>query len=156
EYLPAKKDIEVPAGGKVEVHLTPKRFVNPQVMGWYSGDDHEHDLHAGFWKLSHADFFKQLVAEDLNVTFSLIHMDGTRIMGRWSDLKGKPLPLSTKNHMLQYAEEFRGSKGHIALLGIHKFILPFVAGEFGTPYSAVALNATYIRKALAQGGVTVF
>ena len=46
-----------------------------------------------------------------NVTHALIHMDGTRLMGRWSDLTGKPSPLSTQTHILQYAQEFRGGLG---------------------------------------------
>ena len=55
-------------------------------------------------------------------------MDGTRLMGRWSDLTGKPSPLSTKTHILQYAQEFRGGLGHIGMIGVREFILPFAAG----------------------------
>ena len=32
-------------------------------------------------------------------------------MGRWDDLTGKPHALSTREHILQYGEEFRGSSG---------------------------------------------
>ena len=37
-------------------------------------------------------------------------------------------PLSTREHILQYGEEFRGSLGHVALIGIKRYVLPFTAG----------------------------
>ena len=97
-----------------------ERLIDLPARGWYSGDTHVHDLHQGFG-LSHEAFFLQLTAEDLHVTNALIHMDGTRLMGRWSDLTGKPSPLSTSTHILQYAEEFRGGLGHIGMLGVREF-----------------------------------
>src|SRR4029453_6060283 len=68
--------------------------------------------------------FRQLVGEDLNATPALIHMDGTRLMGRWADLTGKPSPLSTSSHILQYAQENRGNLGHIGMLGLRELFLP--------------------------------
>ena len=85
------------------------------------------------------------------MTWALIHMDGTRLMGRWSDLTGQPHPLSTGDYILQYAEEFRGSLGHIALLGIHEYVLPFRGGAGNTAYDAVAPDWTYVDAARAQG-----
>ena len=61
-------------------------------------------------------------------------MDGTRLMGRWADLTGEPHPLSTRTHILQFAEEFRGSLGHIGMLGIKHYILPFTGGVNNTAY----------------------
>jgi hypothetical protein len=51
--------------------------------------------------LTHDALFLRLEAEDINVTHALIHMDGTRIMGRWEDLTGTPSPLSTPTHILE-------------------------------------------------------
>ena len=62
-------------------------------------------------------------------------MDGTRLMGRWADLTGKPHPLSTATHILQYAQEFRGALGHIGMIGMREFILPFIGGAGGTAYA---------------------
>ena len=75
--------VDVPAGGAQTATIRLERLTDLPSRGWYSGDSHVHDLHQGFG-LTHEAFFRQLVAEDLNVTHALIHMDGTRLMGRWA------------------------------------------------------------------------
>jgi TolB protein len=133
EYLPASTSVEVPEGGEAEVTLRLERLVDMPLLGWYSGDTHLHDLHQGRWGQTHESFFLQLLAEDLRMGHSLIHMDGTRIQGRWEDLTGEPHPLSTDTHLLQYSQEFRGGLGHIGMLGTSEFILPFTGGAGGRP-----------------------
>ncbi|HEX7048884.1 MAG TPA: CehA/McbA family metallohydrolase [Longimicrobiales bacterium] len=139
--------------GVPTVTLRLERLIDLPARGWYSGDTHIHDLHQGRFGLTHAAFFEQLVAEDLHVTNALIHMDGTRLMGRWGDLTGTNHPLSTPEYILRYAEEFRGSLGHIILLGIDEYVLPFTAGVRGTAYAQPTLDARYIEGAHAQGGI---
>ncbi len=153
EYRPASTTVQVPAGGAVEVTLRLPRLVDAPARGWYSGDTHIHDLHQGRFGLSHEQFFNQLTAEDLRVTNALVHMDGTRLMGRWSDLTGKPHPLSTADYILQYGEEFRGSLGHIAMIGISRYVLPFTAGNPGTAYAQPELDFPYLDGARQQGGI---
>ena len=97
--------------------------------------------------------FDQSLAEDLHLTNVLIHMDGTRIMGRWADLTGKPDPLSTPTHIMQFAEEFRGSLGHIGMIGIKTYVLPLTGGENNTAYAQVASDVPYLDGARAQGGL---
>jgi hypothetical protein len=80
-------------------------------------------------------------------------MDGTRLMGRWDDLTGRPHPLSTREHILQYGEEFRGSLGHVALLGIDRFVLPFTSGSSNTAYAQPELDGRYLDAAREQGGI---
>lgn len=155
EYNPKSATVDVRAGVTQTVTLRLTRLVDLPARGWYSGDDHVHDLHQGFG-LSHESFFAQLVAEDIHVTNALIHMDGSRLMGRWSDLTGNPSPLSTPTHILQYAEEFRGSLGHIGMLGIREFTLPLVGGAGGTAYAQPALDNPYLEQARAQGGLGGF
>ena len=99
---------------------------------------------------------RQLKAEDIHVTNSLIHMDGTRLMGRWGDLTGKPHPLSTADYILFYGEEFRGNHGHVGLLGINHFILPLVAGVADTVWSADRPEGWYMDEARKQGGIAGF
>jgi hypothetical protein len=156
EYRPGSVTVDVPAGGTRSVTIVLRRLVDLPARGWYSGDTHIHDLHQGRFGLTHQTFFDQLRAEDLHVTNALIHMDGTRLMGRWNDLTGKPSPLSTPDYILQYGEEFRGSLGHISMLGITRFILPLTAGVRGTAYAQPTLDATYIDSAHAQGGISGF
>lgn len=156
ELTPASASVDVPAGGAVDVELRLRRLIDAPSRGWYSGDTHIHDLHQGRFGLSHRQFFDQLLAEDLHVTNALIHMDGTRLMGRWADLTGKPHPLSTREHILQYGEEFRGSLGHVALLGINRFVLPFTSGNGNTAYAQPELDAKYFDAARGQGGIAGF
>lgn len=155
QFAPAAASVDVRAGAQQDITLTLRRLVNLPALGWYSGDSHIHDLHQGFG-LSHEAFFRQLVAEDLNVTHALIHMDGTRLMGRWSDLTGEPHRLSTSQHILQYAQEFRGGLGHVGMIGTREFVLPFVGGAGGTAYAQPALDTPYLEGARAQGGLAGF
>ena len=155
QFVPKAVTIDVPAGGVQSATIRLDRLIDLPARGWYSGDGHVHDLHQGVG-LTHEAFFRQLVAEDLNVTHALIHMDGTRLMGRWSDLTGKPHPLSTPRHILQYAQEYRGSLGHIGMIGLREFILPFVGGAGGTAYGQPSLENIYLEGARAQGGLAGF
>jgi TolB protein len=155
QFVPASASVDVKAGALQDVTLTLSRLVDLPARGWYSGDSHVHDLHQGVG-LTHEAFFRQLVAEDLNVTHALIHMDGTRLMGRWGDLTGEPHRLSTNQHILHYAQEFRGSLGHIGMIGTREFILPFVGGAGGTSYAQPALDTRYLEGARAQGGLAGF
>lgn len=155
QFVPKAVTVDVAAGGVQTATIRLERLADLPARGWYSGDSHVHDLHQGFGQ-THESFFRQLVAEDINVTHALIHMDGTRLMGRWEDLTGKPSPLSTPTHILQYAEEYRGSLGHIGMIGLREFILPFVGGAGGTSYAQPSLEQIYIEGAHAQGGLAGF
>jgi Tol biopolymer transport system component len=156
EFAPASAAVDVRAGTTTEVTLRLRRIANPAQDRWYSGDTHAHDLHQGRFGLSHRTLFDQSLAEDLHVTNVLIHMDGTRLMGRWEDLTGEPHPLSTRTHVLQFAQEFRGSLGHIGLLGISRYVLPLTGGVGNTAYAQPASDAPYIDGARAQGGIAGF
>lgn len=156
EFRPARAEVNVRAGSTETVTLRPERLIDMPARGWYSGDTHIHDLHQGRFGLTHETFFLQLVAEDLHVTNALIHMDGTRLMGRWTDLTGKPHPLSTPDYILQYSEEYRGSLGHVAMLGLREYILPFTGGVGGTAYAPHALDLPYFDGARVQGGLAGF
>lgn len=156
EYRPGAVAVEVPAEGVVTARVRLERMVDLPAMGWYSGDTHLHDLHQGRFGLSHEEFFLQLLAEDLHVSNPLIHMDGTRLMGRWEDLTGEPHPLSTEEHLFQYGTEFRGSLGHIAMLGHGEYILPFIGGVGGTAYAQAELDLRYVDEARRQGGLAGF
>jgi Tol biopolymer transport system component len=154
-FKPASAVVAVPAGGVQTATIRLEPLAGASRPGWYSGDSHVHDLHQGFG-LTHDAFFRQLVAEDINVTHALVHMDGTRLMGRWADLTGKPSPLSTARHILQYGQEFRGSLGHIGMIGLREFILPFVAGAGGTAYAQPSLDRVYLEGVREQGGLGGF
>jgi len=156
EHRPEEATVEVSAGEVAEVELVLERLVDLPSRGWHSGDTHLHDLHQGRFGLSHRDFFEMIAAEDVHVAYSLIHMDGTRLMGRWEDLTGRPHPLSTDTHVLQYAQEFRGSHGHVALLGVERYVMPLIGGSEPTALAQPALDLRYHDAAREQGGIAGF
>lgn len=156
EYKPGRARIDVPVGETVEVSLQLERLDAPKERDWYSGDMHVHDLHEGRWGLTREAFFDQLRADDLGVANALIHMDGTKIMGRWSDLSGAPSPLSTGDTLLQYSQEYRGYFGHFAMLGLKRFQLPLIGGVASTPYAPDILGLQHIDNARAEGAITGF
>lgn len=159
EYAPASATTQVPAGGADDVTLRLGRIGDGSPLyedGWYSSDMHTHDLHEGRFGLTQEMFFRQLEADDVRVTNALIHMDGTKLMGRWDDLTGEPFRLSSDNRILYYTQEFRGSYGHVALLGLQRFIMPLIGGARGTPYAADVLKLEHMDAARAQGGITGF
>jgi len=159
EYVPVTGTVDVPAGGSAEITLQLQRVggLAPRYLdGWYSSDMHVHDLHEGRFGLTEEMFFRQLEADDVRVTNDLIHMDGTKLMGRWEDLTGEPYRLSDDNRILYYTQEFRGSYGHVALLGLQRFIMPLIGGAGGTPYAPDVLKLDHIDAAHAQGGIAGF
>ncbi len=156
EYRPQSATVEVETGQRHDLRFDLERLVDAPAMGWFSGDTHVHDLHQGRFGLTHRDFFNDLASEDLHVSIALIHMDGTRLMGRWNDLTGRPHPLSTADHILQYAQEFRGSFGHVGLAGVTEFITPLVGGAANTPFAADLLNADYLARAREMGATGGF
>jgi WD40 repeat protein len=159
EYLPATASATVPAGGSTEITVRLERLGDGAPLhqdGWYSSDTHTHDLHEGRFGLTQEMFFRQLEADDVRLTNALIHMDGTKLMGRWDDLTGEPYRLSDENRILYYTQEFRGSYGHVALLGLQRFIMPLIGGARGTPYAPDVLKLEHIDAAREQGGIAGF
>ncbi len=156
EFRPVAASVDVAANTTADVTLRLERLIDLPARGWYSGDTHLHDLHQGRYGLTHADFFLQIEAEDVHVANALIHMDGTRLMGRWGDLTGRPHPLSTATHILQYGEEFRGAFGHVAMIGIRDWILPFISGTGSTVYADPSLDLMYFDRTREQGGIAGF
>ena len=156
EFKPAHARIDVPAGGVATVDLRLQRTSVARQSGWYPGDMHVHDLHEGRYGLTHEDFFLQLRADDVGVANALIHMDGTKIMGRWEDLSGEPSALSTDDTILRYSQEYRGHFGHFALVGLDEFKMPMIGGVVGTPFEPDVLGIDHIDAARREGAVVGF
>lgn len=156
EWIPADVTVNTSAGETVMVELRMERLSDPQQSNWVSGDTHVHDLHEGRYGLTQQEFFDQLRAEDVHVANDLIHMDGTKIMGRWSDLTGADYVGSTEDYILRYSQEFRGSFGHVALLGVEDFIMPLIGGTRGSPYPSDGLKLMYLDSLSTMGGLGGF
>ena len=156
EFLPVSTNVNIAEGNVTEVELRLRRMDDPRDRGWYSGDMHVHDLHEGGFGITHRDFFLQLAADDLGVANALIHMDGSKIMGRWDDLTGKPSALSTEKTILRYSQEFRGAFGHVGLLGISEFIMPMIGGAPNTAFASDDSGVSHIDAAHSQGAIAGF
>jgi TolB protein len=156
EHRPASTTVSVPAGGSVETELRLEAVTDPRATGWYSGDMHVHDLHEGRFGLKHEDFYLQLLADDVGVANALIHMDGTKIMGRWTDLTGAPSPLSNDRSILRYSQEFRGYFGHVGLVGVNRFWMPLIGGVRSTPFAPDTLALGHIDGARRDGAIAGF
>ena len=156
EYRPARATVDVGPGQPESIVVRLERLIDMPARGWFSGDTHTHDLHEGRWGLTQQAFFDQARAEDLHVTNALIHMDGTKLMGRWSDLTGEPYLGSDEDYILFYSQEFRGSFGHVALLGLQRFVTPLIGGVPGSPYSDDVLKLRYLDEVRDQGGIGGF
>ncbi len=156
EYQPVVRTVDIAASSTAIITTQLERLDDAPARGWFSGDTHSHDLHQGRQGLTREEFFGQLVADDLHVTNALIHMDGTRLMGRWEDLTGEPSVLSTPENILFYTQEFRGSFSHVGMLGLQRFITPLIGGAPGTPHAEDVLKLDYVDKARAQGGLGGF
>ena len=156
EWIPADETVSVTADQTVTVELRMERLSDPGQSNWVSGDTHVHDLHEGRYGLSQRAFFDQLRADDLHVTNDLIHMDGTKVMGRWGDLTGEDYSGSNDGYVLRYNQEFRGSLGHVGLLGVDEFIMPLIGGTSGSPYPADGLKLMYLDSIRALGGIGGF
>jgi cyclophilin family peptidyl-prolyl cis-trans isomerase len=156
EFLPAQGSVDVAEGRVADIALTLRRIDEPRSRGWYSGDMHVHDLHEGRFGISQEVFFQQLNADDLGVANALIHMDGSKIMGRWDDLTGQPSPLSNDTTILRYSQEFRGAFGHIGLVGVEQFIMPLIGGATNTAFAPDRLGVSHIDAAHAQGAIAGF
>ena len=156
EFLPVSTNVNIAEGNVTEVELRLRRMDDPRDRGWYSGDMHVHDLHEGGFGITHRDFFLQLAANDLGVANALIHMDGSKIMGRWDDLTGKPSALSTEKTILRYSQEFRGAFGHVGLLGISEFIMPMIGGAPNTAFASDDSGVSHIDAAHSQGAIAGF
>jgi hypothetical protein len=156
EWIPADETVQAVAGETTTVELRLERLADPAAAGWVSGDTHVHDRHEGRWGITQQEFFDWLRADDLHVANDLIHMDGTKIMGRWTDLTGEVWEGSTDDYILRYTQEFRGSFGHVALLGVDAFITPLIGGASNTPYPADGLKLMYLDSIRALGGIGGF
>jgi len=156
EWIPADETVRAVAGRTATVDLRLERLSDPGQSDWVSGDTHVHDLHEGRYGLTQREFLAWLTADDLHVTNDLIHMDGTKIMGRWSDLTGENYIGSSDDYILRYTQEFRGSFGHVGLLGVNEFIMPLIGGTSSSPYPADGLKLMYLDSVRALGGIGGF
>jgi hypothetical protein len=163
EYIPAKAQAIIVSDRTASVTLTLRRFADMPASGWYSGDVHMHPNHVpGAMYINMEDSLLLAKGEDIHVSNLLAGSVG--VLAHVFDTEhfndGKPDPLSTSDHLLVVQQEVRNTSamyGHIAVLGISRFVDPFYTGQ---PRSAnwEDYPALYVpaMAAKAQGGVVTY
>ena len=135
EYTPAKTQAIVVSERTTAVTLTLRRFVDMPSSGWHSGDVHMHPNHVpGATYINMDDVLVLAEGEDIHVSNLLAGSVG--VLAHVFDTEhfndGKPDPRSTPGRLLVVQQEVRNTSamyGHIALLGISRFVYPFYTGQ---------------------------
>ncbi|MFB3825429.1 MAG: CehA/McbA family metallohydrolase [Bryobacteraceae bacterium] len=135
EYVPVKQRAQIVSDRTAAVTLTLKRLADMPAAGWRSGDIHMHPNHVpGGLYMTMEDCFLLAKGEDIHVATLLAGSVG--VLAHVFDTEffrfGKPDPLSTPEHLMVVQQEVRNVTamyGHIALLGISRFVDPFYVGQ---------------------------
>lgn len=135
EYIPVKAQATVVSGRTSTVTLTLKRLADMPAAGWQSGDIHMHPNHVpGGLYMTMEDCLLLAKGEDIHVANLLAGSVG--VLAHVFDTEyfndGKPDALSTPEYVIAVQQEVRNVSamfGHIALLGISRFVEPFYIGQ---------------------------
>jgi hypothetical protein len=163
EYFPEKTQAVVVSDRTTAVTLTLRRFANMPEAGWHSGDVHMHPNHVpGGMYMNMDDSLVLAKGEDIHVSNLLAGSVG--VLAHVFDTEhfndGKPDPLSTPEHLMVVQQEVRNVSamyGHIAVLGISRFVEPFYLGQARSgnweDYPSLYTPAMAAKR---QGGVVTY
>ncbi|NBC66675.1 MAG: hypothetical protein GVY07_13595 [Bacteroidetes bacterium] len=155
EYIPA--EVVVPEDGTVTE--SPKRWINMENRGWYSGHTHIHTTDVGL-PVQYSRFWPLVTqGEGLGVS-AILTLQGERVDHAIYADEYPMGPLkshSTSDHLITYGEEYRNNPyGHLALLGLDRLIFPIASGSIGEMGGPdYPPNEFVLEDAVEQGGVTI-
>lgn len=155
EYVPA--EVDIPEDGVVTE--SPKRWINMENRGWYSGHTHIHTTDVGL-PVQYSRFWPLVTqGEGLGVS-AILTLQGERVDHAIYADEYPMGPLkshSTGDHLITYGEEYRNNPyGHLALLGLDHLILPLSSGSLGEMGGPdYPPNEFVLENAVEQGGVTI-
>lgn len=156
ESLAEHREIEVTCGNN-EFHFQSQRWIDPSLMGWWSGDHHIHAAGCAHYTNPtegvHApDMFRHCVGEDLKIGANLTW--GPSFDYQKQFFTGKVDPVSVYPYLLRYDVEVSGfgshNSGHLCLLRLKEQIYP--GGDSKHHWPTLCLNT--LKWAKRQGGVT--
>ena len=130
EYPVVRKEIEITAGKTASVEIELRRWTNQRSLGWHSGESHIHANYGyGQWYNSPQTMLQQGAGEDLNVcNFMVANSEADGVFDR-EYFRGAPDPLSTKDTVLYWNQEFRSTIwGHLTLLNLRQLVEPIFTG----------------------------
>lgn len=155
EYVPA--EVQVPEDGVVTE--SPKRWINMENRGWYSGHTHIHTTDVGL-PVQYSRFWPLVTqGEGLGVS-AILTLQGERVDHAIYADEYPMGPLkshSNSDHLITYGEEYRNNPyGHLALLGLDRLIFPIASGSIGEMGGPdYPPNEFVLEDAVEQGGVTI-
>lgn len=135
EFVPARTQATMVSDRTTAVELRLRRMADMPSSGWHSGDVHMHPNHVpGGLYINMEDTLLLAKGEDIQVANLLAGSVG--VLAHVFDTEffndGKPDPISTPEHLLVVQQEVRNVSamyGHIALMGISRFVDPFYNGQ---------------------------
>jgi hypothetical protein len=156
EYLPERREVEVPAGPKFVEKFALKRWIDPAAMGWYSGDHHIHAAGCAHYSkptegVLASDMIRQTLGEDLKVGCNLTW--GPCFDFQKQFFTGDIDKVSKYPYLLRYDVEVSGfgshQSGHLVLLRLKDEIYP--GGDSDKHWPTLGLNT--LKWAKRQGAV---
>lgn len=155
EVKPAHRAFEVRAGEVASVRVPLERWTDPSSRGWWSGENHIHANYGyGAWYNTPDTMRLQVEGEGLHVAnFMVANSDTDGVFDR-EFFRGAPDPLSSREHVLYWNEEFRATLwGHLTLVNLKHLVEPIFTGFKDTtnPWD-VPTNADIADHAHLQGG----
>jgi Tol biopolymer transport system component len=155
EYREARQEVAVGAGETVTVRIELERWTDPAARGWWGGESHVHANYGyGQWYNTPATMRLQVEGEGLNLANMVVANSDTDGIFDREYFRGEPDPVSTKEHVLYWNEEFRATLwGHMTLYNLKHLVEPIMTGFRGTtnPWD-VPTNADIADHTHLQGG----
>lgn len=156
EYLPQHHTFRVTAEGKQSQGFELKRWIDPSLLGWYSGDHHIHAAGCAHYAnptegVLPADMMANCLGEDLKVGCNLTW--GPCFDYQKQFFTGAIDKVSRYPYLLRYDIEVSGfgshQSGHLVLLRLKQEIYP--GGDSDKHWPTLGLNT--LRWAKGQGAV---
>lgn len=157
EYDTKTKEIEVHNGSNQELKIRLERWIDPQKLGWYSGDHHIHAAGCSHYTspsdgVNPEDMFRHLLGEGVNVGSVLTWGPGYDHQKQF--FEGKENELSNDKNIIRYDMEISGfpsgHAGHVVLLRLKDQHYPMAKGIEDWPTYTLPV----LRWAKQQGAIT--
>lgn len=155
EYLEARAEVDVPAGGRAAARVDLTRWTDPPARGLWGGESHIHANYGyGQWYNTPATIRLQIEGEGLNLANMVVANSDTDGIFDREFFRGEPDPVSSPRHVVYWNEEFRATLwGHMTLYNLKRLVEPIMTGFKDTtnPWD-VPTNADIADHVHLQGG----
>jgi Tol biopolymer transport system component len=155
EFVPFSRKVNIETGKVAMLDVRLNRLTSANADGWYSGSDHVHMNYGGNLNNTPPNLMMMARAEDLDVVGQKVANKDNRIFDAILHT-GKPHPLSSRQHLLFFDQEYRPPfYGHLNFINLTRHLLsPFLTGYESTAIESLyPSNTDMFRLARAQGAL---